>query len=141
MGFDVEPNILDKIKKLFVQLLPGNAVQGYAGIYYGDGYATYPMVFFDKDLNEIKMKFEGWDSPQMKTQSVLTEVLSGLREKRDILDKDHKDYWNLSIFCIEDKEIKDIISVYRPELDEVESDDGKSLAYELFLKFKGQPNI
>ncbi|MCU7854045.1 MAG: hypothetical protein KZQ80_17755 [Candidatus Thiodiazotropha sp. (ex Monitilora ramsayi)] len=140
MGLDVEPNILEKIKRLFVQLLPENAVQGYTGIYYGDGYATYPMVFFDKDLKEIKMKFEGWDSPQMKTQSALTGVLSGLREKRDSLDKDQEDYWNLSIFCIEDNETKEIISVYRPELDEVESDEGQSLANDLFLKFKKSVN-
>jgi hypothetical protein len=94
------------------------------------------MVFFDKDLKEIKMKFEGWDSPQMKKQSALTEVLSGLLEKRDILDKDQKDYWNLSIFCVEDNDVKEIISVYSPELDEIESDDGRSLAKDLYLKFK-----
>lgn len=136
MRLDVDPNVIKKIKKLFTQLKPENAVQGYTGIYYGDGYATYPMVFFDKDLKEVKMKFEGWDSPQMKTQSALTEVLSKVREQRDILDKNQKDYWNLSIFCIEDNDVKEIISVFRPELDEMESCDRQSLAYELFMEFK-----
>jgi hypothetical protein len=136
MRLEVDPNVIEKIKELFAQLQPENAVQGYTGIYYGDGYASYPMVFFDKYLNEVKMKFEGWDSPQMKTQSALTEVLCKVREKRDILDKDQKDYWNLSIFCIEDNDVKEIISVYRPELDEMESGDRQSMAHELFLKFK-----
>ncbi len=134
----IDQNLQKEILKLFQQTFPDNTISGKLEIYYGDGYAEFPKVYFDATGTSVEPVFKGWDSLEMKADSELTTVLSQkILSLRDGFTKTDIEYWNHFLFVCNDKMESDYRFTYLPELDkQAEEETRTAIGDELYEKFE-----
>jgi hypothetical protein len=75
-SLNLDNNLLERLSKLFLMTFPGSAERGVIEVYYGDGFAEFPIQYFDSSGKLVEPKFTGWDSAEMVAQSELTSLIS-----------------------------------------------------------------
>lgn len=111
--------VIQQISDLFELTFPSRAIKGRINVYYGDGFANFPMTYYDISGKIVVPKFEGWDSPEMEAQSKLQGLFSKeILKLRNGVAKENKDYWNHFLFVLDSKKANYYHFSYNPKLDD-----------------------
>lgn len=126
-----------KIIELFFLTFPAGAKKGRLEIYCGDGYAEYPMKYFNASGGIVEKKVNGFDSPKMLVVKDLIKLLNKVLDHREGLSKKSLNYWNHLFFVVDSDLNYDYKFSYQPELDiQEENEIRASIGDELYEKYE-----